>query len=1065
MQKMVDLSVVYSKTAKGLRARTSLIGGLSSQLMKVLTHIDGKSEAETILSKFIQLSEQELASALAQLESEGYIKPIAVRTADDWAPTSNFTPMIVEEFLDEDEVETKARAMTEELARLDAERKAKAEKEARLEAERKAKEAEEKAKLEAEQARAKAKEKAEAKVKAQLEIERIAREAEEKAKLEAEKARAKAEAEEKARIEAERKAKAAEEARLEAERKAKEAEEKAKLEAEKARAKAEAEAQENARREIERIAREAEEAQKKAEAEARAKAAEEARLEAERKAKAAEEALLEAERIAKAEKEARLEVERKAQQEVEQARAKAEAEEKARIEAEEKARREIERIAREAEVARKKAEADARSKAKEAERLEKERKAKAEEDARLEAERIREAEEKAKLEADQARAKAEAEERAKIEAEENTRLEMKRIIREAEEERKKSEAMAKAARQEAKRKAKAEEDARLKAERRAQQEAEQMRHEAIAEEKAIAEAKENVRLEMERISQEAQKEREISKTEALAKDADQAKLEIENKAKIEQESEQALKAEADMEINAEAQVKAHLEAKSMAREAEAARIQFEDDDRALSEEDLRELAEEEAEYEAKRTNKAEVVDLVEPEVEEKARQDAENLAREEVKRIAKEEAKAEARLKAQAKTQAMLMVATTSAKKWIKRGTKATLVGLPILILLFIVLLPYINLGMLVDPIEKLASESTGEPVTVKDVHASLWPEPNLVIGDVTVGANASHNIQAVHILLDASTLFEQVKVVKSLEIEGLKIERENFGQSLQWISRTGKAERLKIGQINLKNLSLKIRDLEIGPFEGRVGRTESNELSNIELNSTDHALSVQILPQGGTYEVVLTAANWPLPVNPKIVFDTLKARGVLNQNQINFSQFKGEIYGGSLMANVLVDWSNQWSASGSFNLTKANVLEMLKAFNSAASVDGKLDLAGNFACKSVVAAKLTDTPDITANFDIGNGSLNDVELTRAVLSRESQSLAGESTHFDKLSGSLQTKSGIYQYRKLTLDSDQFHAKGNFDVQPNQDISGKISANLAAQSRRLYANFGLTGKINDVKRQ
>lgn len=413
----------------------------------------------------------------------------------------------------------------------------------------------------------------------------------------------------------------------------------------------------------------------------------------------------------------------------------------------------------------------------------------------------------------------------------------------------------------------------------------------------------------------------------------------------------------------------------------------------------------------------------------------------------------------------MLRVAAAGVKKWSKRGIKATLIGLPLLVLLLIVLLPYINLGMLVEPIEKLASKSTGAPVTVKNVHAALWPEPNLVIGDVAIGVDPGHKIETVHVTPVASTLFEPVKVVESLEIDGLEVEQENFGQALQWIGNAGKAEHLKIEQMRLKNISLKIRDLELGTFAGKVGINDSHELKNIELGTADQALSVQILPRGGSYELVLSATHWPLPVNPKIVFDNLDAKGILNRNQINFSQLKGEIYGGSFTANAVVDWGSQWSAAGDFRLSRADMPQMLQAFNSAASIDGKLNLAGKFVCKSATAAGLTEASDITANFDMSHGSFNGVELTRAVLSRESQSLAGDSTHFDTLTGSVQIKNGLYQYRKLMLESPQFHARGQADVMPNQDISGRISANLAAQSRRLYANFSLTGKVNDVRRQ
>jgi hypothetical protein len=87
------------------------------------------------------------------------------------------------------------------------------------------------------------------------------------------------------------------------------------------------------------------------------------------------------------------------------------------------------------------------------------------------------------------------------------------------------------------------------------------------------------------------------------------------------------------------------------------------------------------------------------------------------------------------------------------------------------------------------------------------------------------------------------------------------------------------------------------------------------------------------------------------------------------------------------------------------------------------------------------------------------------VLAGGNQPLAGDSTGFDKLAGSVQLKNGSYQYRQLVLETAQFRAKGNVDILPNQDISGKISAELAAKSRRLQSSFSLTGKVGNVKRQ
>ena len=105
----MDLSIIYSKTAKGLRARTSLIGGLPSQLMKALSHVDGMTKAEDILAKFGKITEQELAKALSQLADDGYIRTVnGLVLNDDWAPTVHFSPMLVEEFSSEEEAALEA---------------------------------------------------------------------------------------------------------------------------------------------------------------------------------------------------------------------------------------------------------------------------------------------------------------------------------------------------------------------------------------------------------------------------------------------------------------------------------------------------------------------------------------------------------------------------------------------------------------------------------------------------------------------------------------------------------------------------------------------------------------------------------------------------------------------------------------------------------------------------------------------------------------------------------------------------------------------------------------------
>ena len=1083
----MDLTVVYSKTAKGLRARASLIGGLSSQLMRVLSHIDGTSKAETILDKLDEITELKLAAALTQLETEGYIKAIAVTNpgADDWALTTNFAPMVVEDFQGtiSAEIAQDAEDKIDSQAKLKSDYKAKLKEEVRLQAETKAQEKEE-------QARAKEEEKAQLEVERKAEAERIA-EAEREIK-------AKRKAEEEAIKQAELEAAAAA--------------------AEQARAKALTDAKENAKREIERLTREADEAKKQAQAQAEI----EAQLKAEAKRKDEEEALKKAELIAE---------KVKAEQEAEQARAKAQADAEtlanAQAEAAENSRLEAERITIAALQAQKKSEIEALAKAEQAalqeaarldaERLEAEREAKAQAEsaARLEAQRNAEAIEEARLTAKlEAIAKAEAEEKVKeqtkADEKERARIDIARIVREAEEARKKTEAEAKEARLEARReekaaadqekaeieaKAKAEqeskkeaerkvmatEDARLKAESKLKAQAERYEAEAEAKEKASADASLKASLAMQSFVTDAEPAPKNADIEVIAEKVQlntvqemsaAASLKAENTAKIKAEQVRA-KYEADEKVLAEEKELARQEMERISREAELERQKQGSQARssapaaAIAAADVIEVRwanpdedddDEDFKEEERIAGEVEKVGL---EIKKKTKRVAEVEGRQEILRAAQEEAHVKAKSKVESNTQAL----TKKLSKWASVVRKMLLIYLPPAILLVLVLLHFINISPLIAPIEKLASESLGSPVVIEQVRASLWPRPHLVLKNITIGADLAQKIEAINIAPVRLGLSEGVKTIKSIDIEGLKIEQENFGLALKWLASLSKAQHFTVEQITLHKIVLKIKDLELLPLDGKVLLTESRELKTIDLITDDETLAMQLTPQGSGFDIALNGTNWALPMNTKVMFSELKAKGSVKQNSILFDQIEGTIYGGSITGKAALDWSNQWSLAGNFNLSNANLTEILKAFASSASIDGKFKLTGIFSSQSKLAATLTDTPEITANFTAQNGKINGVELDRAVLSKGSQSLAGDSTRFDKLTGSVKIKNGSYQYRQLVLKSDQFYADGNVDIQPNQDISGRVSADLAAQSRRLQASFNLAGKVNNVKRQ
>ncbi|MHB9102773.1 MAG: hypothetical protein ACYC2E_14840 [Sulfuricella sp.] len=409
----MDLTTVYSKTAKGVQAITQKSKRLPADLARALSLVDGRATVEEILEKATELPTSALPQTLADLAKDGYLKAVAREPITEFSITPDTSAsMVVSETVDETffkvlaETEARKNLMKEAAANPQESRKKTHAKAAAMAEEemmrrkietRKAAEAEERSRQEAVQRKiAETMALEEAAFKARREAENQALRVRERAEKD------RAEADERLRKEARERAAKEADIRAAAERKAQEeAAAKARAEVSK-QLRLEARAREEAKL---NKAREETEAKAKAEAEERkrleAEAENRARLEAKEKARAEEEARIKAE----AEARAREEAERKAR-EGEEAREKREAEVRAIVETEEKARAE--------EAARIKAEAEARA------REEAERKAREEAEARA----IAEAEERARREAEgKIRAQDEALAKARAEAERKAREE------------------------------------------------------------------------------------------------------------------------------------------------------------------------------------------------------------------------------------------------------------------------------------------------------------------------------------------------------------------------------------------------------------------------------------------------------------------------------------------------------------------------------------------------------------------------------------------------------------------------------------------------------------------
>lgn len=620
----------------------------------------------------------------------------------------------------------------------------------------------------------------------------------------------------------------------------------------------------------------------------------------------------------------------------------------------------------------------------------------------------------------------------------------------------------------------AEQEARIEAERKAREAAE-TKTKAEAEAQAIREAK--AREELER------KEREEVKARVIREAEEEARIEAERKAR--EATEARARAEAEAQVKREAKARAEAERKAREefealakREAqETARIEAELKAREVAELKARAKAEAQAKQEAKETARAEAKRKTREEAgiraklkaQEKARIAAERKIREVaavvIKAAAKQQAKldAEARTLAKAENKALARTerSPVNINKWLINASaigRNTLISIFIIALVLLALLRVVNITALLNPIEKLAEDNIHEPVAIKEVHASLWPQPHLVLDDVTIGGLSDVKVASIRIFPELSTVFGETKTLKSIEIETLILDQNSLERPVKWISSANKQEKLKFDRIFLKGSSIKIPNLELSPINGDIKLSPSGELRNATLVTDDHKLMIKITPNNQTYEIDLVAKAWQPPLGFPVIFDQLSAKAEADSNQISFSQIEGTLYGGTIKAQMTVNWANAWNVSGNFELSRVNLQEIIPKFSSDITLKGKLNANANFSLQAVDFAKLVDAPVINASFVAHNGSINGIDLVRAMQTNGKANALSGSTRFDKFSGKMLLKDGHYQYRQLTLKEGQFLANGEADIFENR-LSGNINIELTTKSRQLRSRLGLSGQL------
>src|SRR5712691_6189502 len=698
--------------------------------------------------------------------------------------------------------------------------------------------------------------------------------------------------------------------------------------------------------------------------------------------------------------------------------------------------------------------------------------AKTSEDARLQAQAqdiARQAQATRAREEAAARARAEAAARARAEAEQRARLSTPASPKAEAQARAQAEALDQARRE-------AEERQRREAEEKARREAE-LRARIEADQASKRDAEERARREIYDKERRENEERARREAEVRAKREAEEKVRRDAEERVRREAEERSRKEIEERMRREEEERPRREEELRRRMEEEARARRETEEREALERSLREQEENarrEAEYrEREEQQRREEEERTRREAEEEAlrAEEEENRAREDERR-AREEEKAQAKAAKKARKAARAKEragedagrgeeearnpneASLSAREiWAKRrpGSLAKQFAVMLLLTLIVAVaaLPFVPLES--GPYEKAAQAWLGEPVKIGTVNLTLLPIPQLKFEKVVIGKEHPMRAAVIKAAPVLTSLLEDAISLKSLELENVIFPREFLPALLQDKGRRGS---LGVQRIAAKRLKLDIPELNLPALEVNAILSPGGALQSVAIFNAERRLSVKLQPQGERAGIEISADTFPLPIGVDLALSEFLAKGTVTKGELALSEAEARAFGGRLLGNVRLRWSNGWSMEGEFAVRQMDAGKIAAPLLAGGTLQGK----GVYSMKGLLPERMILNAQLDGNFAIQKGSITNVDMTRLL---QGSSSGGGTTLFSEMSGGVSADANRLLVRQIRMAAGLLTATGQVEMDPQKNLSGRMQIEIRAQSVQARAMLTVAGTLQN----
>jgi len=362
--------------------------------------------------------------------------------------------------------------------------------------------------------------------------------------------------------------------------------------------------------------------------------------------------------------------------------------------------------------------------------------------------------------------------------------------------------------------------------------------------------------------------------------------------------------------------------------------------------------------------------------------------------------------------------------------------------------------------ITQSASGSIGQPVAIAGLTAKLLPTPRLVATGIRIGKKDEVVIGELEIVPELLSLLSGPRAIRLLRAE--KVELKEAALSIpDRMPKTG-GEPTQVRQVVLRDVRLQHSALKLPPLNIEVEMDSGQEFESARIDTSDGAFALLLTPdRAGKTTVKLEASGWRLPLAAApLVFDSLKADGVLTGKRLELSNIDGRQYGGTLKASARVDWSKSWQVAGNAVLAGVDLAGAQRALGIDPRLSGRLGANAKIAATAKSPDQLANVLAVDGPFNVAEALYRGVDLTKVVDLTGSKG-AGGSTRFDELRGVLQLRGKRVRINNLCAKSSALRAAGFVEVAPDQSLTGRLDISIAKTGGFANVPVALSGTRHD----